>query len=120
MTQMNLKAVKGIQIMKFRELNMEHEGRNLKGDFQGSSTSESVGGGTIIKSERQRGYRPASHSTKLYGKNSWPPICKDFFPYLSQWAYFFPSNHTDFYHIPECFLWSSILNRNGMGNKVYI
>lgn len=55
MTQMNLRAVKGIQITEFRgQLNMGHKGTKLKDDFQVSGMSETVGGGTIIKTERQK------------------------------------------------------------------
>ena len=102
MTQMNLKAVKGIQIMKFREqLNMGYEGRSLKGDFQGSGTSESVGGGTIINSERQRGYRPASHSTKLHRSRILGlPSVRTSSRIFHNGHIFFPSNHTDFLPYP--------------------
>lgn len=68
MTQMNLKAVKGTQIMEFREqLNKGHKGRKLKDDFQVSGMSEPVGG-SLSRVRDRRGYRPASRSTKLYRK----------------------------------------------------
>ena len=63
---------------------------------------------------------PAKPPTKLYRKRilGLPSVRTP--SHLFHGGHIFSFKSHGFYNIPECFLWSSMLNRNGMGNKVYI